>query len=364
MRLSNLDSTAQHATITMAETIELNALYPEELNDLITALGEKPFRARQIFEWLHIHHANSTEEMTNLPRTLRVRLEEKAFMSTMIPVAVQTSKEDGTQKYLFETGDGHCVESVRMVYRYGVSVCVSTQIGCRMGCTFCASTMDGLVRGLTAGEMLQQVYRIHEMTGQRVSHVVVMGMGEPFDNYDQVIRFLRLLTAEPGYHMSARSITVSTCGIVPGIRAFAKEGLPVTLALSLHAPEQALRERMMPVAKAYPLDEVMEACDFYFHETGRRVTVEYALAQGVNDTPQCAGRLGKLLKGRAFHVNLISVNPVRGRAYVQSSSGALLRFKNQLENYGINVTIRRELGRDIDGACGQLRKKYKDSRKV
>ena len=338
---------------------ELNALYPEELNTIITQLGGKPYRARQLFEWIHVHHAASLDDMTNLPKKLRTALTREHTLPTLRTVTVQTSKEDGTQKYLFETHDGQYVESVRMVYRYGTTVCVSSQVGCRMGCRFCASTIDGLVRSLSAGEMLDQVYRICEAAGERVSHVVVMGMGEPFDNYDQLIRFLRLLTAEEGYRMSARNITVSTCGIVPGIRRFAQEGLPVTLALSLHAPDQETREKMMPVAKAYPLSEVIGACDDYFRTTGRRVTAEYAMAEGINDSPAHAARLGTLLKGRGIHVNLIPVNPVRGRAFSQSSSAALQGFKNQLENYGINVTIRRELGRDIDGACGQLRRKHK-----
>ena len=338
---------------------ELNALYLDELTHLVTSYGEKPYRARQIFEWLHIHHASTFDRMTNLPKPLRERLAEDTCISSLHTVTCQTSKEDATQKYLFGTQDAQYIESVRMVYRYGPSVCVSTQVGCRMGCTFCASTIDGLTRNLTAGEMLSQVYRIHEATGQRVSHVVVMGMGEPFDNYDALIRFLRLLTAEEGYHMSARNITVSTCGIVPKIHAFAKEGLPVTLALSLHAPNQSLREQMMPVAKAYPIEEVIDACVEYFHVTGRRVTAEYAMAEGVNDTDACAAQLGHLLKHTGIHVNLIPVNPVRGGNYVQSGAQTLQRFKNQLENYGINVTIRRELGRDIDGACGQLRRRYR-----
>ena len=339
---------------------ELNSLDLKELTDLLVSMGEKPFRAKQIFEWMHVHRVSSFDEMTNLPKTLRAKLSEAHFLSTLKTTAVQTSAIDGTQKYLFETRDGQLIESVRMVYRYGVSVCVSSQIGCRMGCGFCASTTDGLVRSLSAGEMLEQIYRIHEMTGERVSHAVVMGMGEPFDNYDALIRFLRLLTSPQGYHLSARNITVSTCGIVPKIYALSQEGLPVTLALSLHAPDQETREKMMPIAKAYPLPEVIEACVAYYHTSGRRVTAEYAMCEGINDSDVHADRLGCLLRGTGIHVNLIPVNPVRGRVFSQSRSQDLLRFKNRLENYGINVTIRRELGRDIDGACGQLRRRYKE----
>ena len=337
---------------------ELSSLDLKELTDLLVSMGEKPFRAKQVFEWIHVHRVSSFDEMTNLPKALRAKLTAGYTLSALRTVTVQTSRIDGTKKYLFETHDGQLIESVRMVYRYGASVCVSSQIGCRMGCGFCASTTDGLVRSLNAGEMLSQVYRIHADTGTRVSHVVVMGMGEPFDNYDALIRFLRLLTAPEGYGLSVRNITVSTCGIVPRIYDFAAEGLGVTLALSLHAPDQETRERMMPAAKAYPLPEVIEACVYYARTSGRRVTAEYAMARGVNDSDRHADRLAHLLKGTGIHVNLIPVNPVRGKAFSQSSDKALSRFKNRLENYGINVTIRRELGRDIDGACGQLRRRY------
>ena len=230
-----------------------------------------------------------------------------------------------------------------------------------MGCSFCASTIGGVIRNLTAAEMLDQVYRIQKEGKERVSNIVVMGMGEPFDNYENLIRFLHMITNPNGLHISARNITVSTCGIVPGIRRFAEENLPVTLALSLHASNQKIREEMMPVAKTWPLPEVLDACQYYFDQTGRRITFEYSMANHINDSEESAQELGSLLKGKNCHINLIPINPVREKSYEQSTREAILRFKKKLENYGINVTIRREMGRDIDGACGQLRKRYIDT---
>ena len=273
---------------------------------------------------------------------------------------MQTSRIDGTRKFLFGLSDRQVVESVWMQYHHGNSVCISSQVGCRMGCKFCASAIGGLVRNLTAAEMLGQVYAIQKLTGERVSNVVVMGTGEPFDNYENLLRFLHMLTDENGLHISQRNVTVSTCGIVPGIRSFAKEGLQVTLALSLHASDNEKRRELMPVAFQYELSEVMAACRYYFEKTGRRMTYEYSLVGGVNDSDEDAAKLGKLLKGQNCHVNLIPVNPVRERSYVQSDRTVVENFKNKLEKCGINVTIRREMGRDIDGACGQLRRRYED----
>ena len=265
---------------------------------------------------------------------------------------------DGTMKFLMELSDGNTVESVWMKYHHGNSVCISSQVGCRMGCRFCASTLDGLVRGLTPGEMLDQIYRIQEDIGERVSHVVVMGTGEPLDNYDNLLKFIELLSDEHGINISQRNITVSTCGIVPNIRRLAEEKLQITLALSLHAPSQEKRLKLMPVANKYPLHEVIEACAYYFAKTGRRITFEYSLVGGNNDQMEDAAKLAALIQGLNCHVNLIPVNPIEERDYVQSSPQVVLNFKNKLEKYGINVTIRREMGQDIDGACGQLRKKY------
>lgn len=340
---------------------DIKSMNLKELKDYVSSLGEKPFRAKQLYEWMHVKLADSFDEMTNLSKDFRSKLKENASLTLLETEEVQTSKEDGTQKFLFRTEDNNYIESVRMVYHHGVSVCISSQIGCRMGCRFCASTIGGVIRNLTAAEMLDQVYRIQKEGGERVSHIVVMGMGEPFDNYDNLIRFLHMITDENGLHISARNITVSTCGIVPGIRRFAEEELPVTLALSLHASNQKTREEMMPVAKSWPLPEVLDACQYYFDRSGRRITFEYSMANGINDSEESAQELASLLKGKNCHINLIPINPVREKSYEQSTREAIARFKKKLENYGINVTIRREMGRDIDGACGQLRKRYTDT---
>ena len=301
------------------------------------------------------------DEMTNLSRALREKLRENYALWPLQALRVQTSKIDGTKKFLFALSDRQVVESVWMQYHHGDSVCISSQVGCRMGCKFCASGIGGLVRNLTVGEMLAQVYAIQKLTGERVSNVVVMGTGEPFDNYDTLIQFLRMLTDTNGLNISQRNITVSTCGIVPKIRAFAEEDLQVTLALSLHASDNEKRKELMPIAYTYSLGEVMDACRYYFQKTGRRMTYEYSLVGGVNDTREDAKALAGLLRGQNCHVNLIPVNPVKEKGYVQPDRTAVLDFKDKLEKYGINATIRREMGRDIDGACGQLRRSYEKS---
>lgn len=332
-----------------------------ELTKELEGLGEKRFRAAQIFDWLHKRQVTDFSCMTNLPETLRNRLREVYSLVVLREVKRLSSAQDETVKFLFALPDDKVIESVFMKYKHGNSVCISSQAGCRMGCRFCASTIGGLERNLLPSEMLEQIYRIQELTGERVSHVVVMGTGEPMDNYDNLVRFLRLLTAEQGQGMSIRNITVSTCGIVENIRRFAEEGLPVTLALSLHAPDDAVRRRLMPVANRYPLSEVLAACDDYFEKTGRRITYEYSLVAEENNTKEEAEKLGRLLHGRNCHVNLIPVNPVKERAYRQSSFKNVLNFRKTLEKYNINVTIRRELGADIGAACGQLRKSHLDS---
>lgn len=268
------------------------------------------------------------------------------------------SAEDGTCKFLFELADGNVIESVLMRYHHGNSVCISSQVGCRMGCCFCASTIGGLVRNLAPSEMLEQVYQIQKISGERVSNIVVMGMGEPFDNYDNLVRFLRMVSDGNGLNISGRNVTVSTCGITPRIRQFAGEGLTANLALSLHAPNDADRGKLMPVAKRYPLGEVLKALDDYYEKTGRRLTFEYSLLAGENDSAAQAKELAGLLKGKNCLVNLIPVNEVKERDFKRSCAANIQNFKNILEKNGINVTIRRELGRDIDGACGQLRKRY------
>lgn len=328
----------------------------EELQSLMASWGEKPFRAVQLFDWLHGKKIKSIAEMTNLPAALRERMEKEAGLTTLRLHTCQISK-DGTRKYLFVLPDGERVESVFMPYDYGHTVCVSSQVGCRMGCAFCASGLLGLSRNLLAGEMLEQVYRIEEETGKRIDHLVVMGMGEPLDNLENLIRFIRLISDPGGKNMSQRNITVSTCGLVPQIDALAREGLSITLALSLHAPTDELRQRIMPIAKKYSIRETLEACDRYFEATGRRMSYEYSLVRGSNDSEENALQLVRLLKGKNCHVNLIPVNPVTERGFQASGDQAVQRFQKILEKNGINATIRKKMGADIDGACGQLRRR-------
>ena len=336
---------------------DIKSMTIDELKELMTALGDKPFRAKQIYSWLHEHLVTSYDEMTNLSKSLREKLKEYPITALEV-VDVQTSKIDGTQKYLFRLSDGNVIESVLMRYKHGNSVCISSQVGCRMGCRFCASTIGGLTRCLLPSEMLDQIYRIQALTGERVSNVVVMGTGEPLDNYENLLRFIHILTEDGGLHISQRNLTVSTCGLVPKIYDLAKEKLQMTLALSLHAPNDVKRRELMPIANKYSMDEVLEACRYYFKETGRRITFEYSLVGGVNDTEEDAKELIALAKPLCCHINLIPVNPIKERDFVQSDTGHIQAFKNKLESKKIHVTIRREMGRDIDGACGQLRRRH------
>ncbi len=344
----------------MTERIDIKSMKLSELIAFMEELGEKAFRAKQIYQWIHEKQVDSFEEMTNVSKKLKETLEEKTYLTSLKKEAVQISKEDGTRKYLFLLEDGNVIESVLMRYKHGNSVCISSQVGCRMGCRFCASTLDGLVRGLTPGEMLDQIYQIGKDIGERISNVVVMGTGEPLDNYDNLLKFIELLTDENGIHISQRNLTVSTCGIVPKMRELADKKLAITLALSLHASSQEKRLELMPVANKYDIHEVIDACKYYFEQTGRRITFEYSLVGGVNDTDEDANALSKLIKGMNCHVNLIPVNPIKERDYVQSNARVIEAFKNKLEKNCINVTIRREMGRDIDGACGQLRLRYRE----
>ena len=329
-----------------------------ELEDEITGMGEKSFRSRQIYEWLHVKLIGDFAGMTNLSRQLRDRLEGEYKIAGMRVAEHQISKADPTEKFLFELEDGNMIESVLMRYTYGNSVCISSQAGCRMGCRFCASAIGGLKRNLTVSEMLRQIYQIQTISGERISNIVVMGTGEPLDNYDNFVKFVRMVSDEYGLNISQRNITASTCGIVPNMRRLASEGLQITLALSLHGSNQEKRERLMPVARQYELADVLEACDYYFQETGRRITFEYSLVSGVNDRPDDIRELTGILRKRNCHLNLIPVNPVRERDYRKPDRESALDFKNKLEKNGINVTIRRERGSDIDGACGQLRRRY------
>ena len=335
-----------------------------ELAALMEGIGQKKFRAGQIYEWIHVKNAASYDEMTNLSKDLRARLENEYPLRLPVRETVQISKADGTRKYLFRMSDGNYVESVLMMYHHGNSVCISSQVGCRMGCSFCASTIGGLTRNLTAGEMLGQIYAIERDFGQRISNVVVMGTGEPLDNYENVVRFIHMLTDTDGHNISERNVTVSTCGIVPGILRLAEEKLSINLALSLHAPNDEMRRKIMPVAKSFSLREIMNALKIYYEATHRRLTFEYSLIAGVNDSDICVRELAQLLSGVNCLVNLIPVNPVRETGLKAPDRRAVTAFQKKLEKYAINVTIRREMGRDIDGACGQLRKKYAETDKL
>ena len=340
------------------EKCDIKSLTLEELLGVMEQEGQKAFRSKQIYQWIHEKLADSFDEMSNLPQSLREQLKAGYSLTSLKKADVRISKIDGTRKYLFALEDGNIIESVWMKYKHGNSVCISSQVGCRMGCRFCASTLDGLERNLRPSEMLDQIYQIQKDTGERVSNVVVMGSGEPLDNYDNLIRFIRLLTDENGLHISQRNITVSTCGIVPKIYELAEENLAITLALSLHAPNDEVRKTLMPIARRYSLKEVLAACKTYFEKTGRRLTFEYSLVSGVNDNLEEAKALASLIKDYHGHANLIPVNPIKERDFVQSDKKAIEAFKTYLERQGIAVTVRREMGRDINGACGQLRKSF------
>ncbi len=339
------------------EKTDIKSLPLAQLTEVLETMGEKKFRAKQMYQWMHVRLAGSFEEMTDLSKALREKCEQSFTYTSLEVVQVQESKIDGTRKYLFGLADGNVVESVWMKYKHGNSVCISSQVGCRMGCRFCASTLDGLERNLTPAEMLDQIYSIQKLTGERVSNVVVMGTGEPMDNYENLLTFIGMLTDENGLNISQRNVTVSTCGIVPRMRQLAERKLQITLALSLHATTDEKRRKLMPIANRYSIAELMEACAYYFEQTGRRITFEYSLVGGVNDTDEDAAELTALARPLCCHVNLIPVNPIKERDYVQSTGARIQAFKNKLEKNKINVTIRREMGRDIDGACGQLRHK-------
>lgn len=342
---------------------DLKNLTMEELTAVVTGLGEKKFRAEQLFNWMHKKQARSVTEMTNLSEAFRKKLAEEFDYTVLEKVIELVSEIDGTRKYLFRLQDGNVIESVRMEYHHGLSVCISSQVGCRMGCSFCASTIGGLVRNLSAAEMLEQIYSIERLGGEKISNVVVMGSGEPLDNFDNLIRFIGLLCSEKGRNLSHRSITVSTCGLADRLKELADLDLGINPAVSLHAPNDEMRKQLMPVAKRYSIKELMEAVDYYFEKTGRRMTFEYSLIRGQNDTDACARELVTLLKGRNCLVNLIPVNPVKERGYERPEGPNVQTFQKKLEKAGINVTIRREMGSDINAACGQLRRHYEEEAK-
>ena len=335
------------------ELIELKSLCKEE--------GFPAYRAEQLFSWLHEKAVEEYTEMTNIPKAMREKLAEGYSVALPEADLHLCSKMDDTEKFLFRLSDGHKIESVFMRYQHGNSACISTQVGCRMGCAFCASTLDGLARNCTTGEMLGQIYAMEKLTGQRISHVVLMGSGEPLDNYEEVTRFLRIISDEKGKNLSIRNITLSTCGLVPRIYDLARENYGITLALSLHAPRDEQRRKIMPIAKRYSLSEIMPAVKEYFKKTGRRVSFEYALVLGVNDGEEDRKALADLLKGEKgehfpCHVNLIPVNPIKERTFAPPDRKRVYAFQEYLQKRGITCTVRREMGADIAGACGQLRR--------
>ena len=325
----------------------------DELVAEMLTIGEAKYRAGQIYEWLY-KGVQSFDEMTNISKTTREKLDKKYFVSRLKILRKQVSKLDGTQKFLFELEDGNTVESVIMKYKYGYSICISSQVGCKMGCKFCASTLGGLVRSLTPGEIADQIIYAEKDLGERIGNVVMMGIGEPLDNFDNVVKFLKNATHPKGLNIGGRHLTISTCGIVPKIYELAKVGIPISLCISLHAPTQAIREGMMPISKRYDISEIIKACEDYIKVTNKRITFEYALASNVNDSMECADTLAKLIGGLMCMVNIIPINEVRERKYKKSTRAT--EFRDRLMKHGINATIRRELGKDISAACGQLRK--------
>ncbi|MDD5945210.1 MAG: 23S rRNA (adenine(2503)-C(2))-methyltransferase RlmN [Clostridia bacterium] len=339
---------------------DLRSLTLDELQSEMINIGEAKFRAKQIYRWLHVKYADSFDEMTDLSASLREKLSDNYTIGTLKQVKKLVSKEDNTTKYLFELENNYIIESVFMQYSYGNTVCISTQAGCRMGCSFCASTLDGVEKSLEPSEMLSQIYNIEKDKGENISHVVLMGSGEPLDNYDNVIKFIKILNSKEGKNMGQRHITLSTCGLINKMYDLAGEGLQITLAVSLHAPNDAVRNAIMPISKANPMDKLMEACRNYTEKTKRRVTFEYALIKGVNDSADNAKELASRLKGMLCHVNLIPINDVKERNYVRSTNETIKHFEDILVSRGIETTVRRKLGSDIDAACGQLRKRYKD----
>ena len=327
----------------------------EQLAEQLKAMGQPAFRAKQIFHWLHQKLVTEFSAMTDQPKALLAKLEEEYYIAAPVIQRRQQSK-DGTVKYLFRLADGNCIETVVMRYNYGNTVCVSTQVGCRMGCRFCASTQAGRVRNLEAGEIAAEIYAAQKDIGERISHIVLMGIGEPLDNFDNVMDFLTIISSPEGMNIGMRNISLSTCGIVPQIDKLAEKKLQLTLSISLHAPNNAMRSQMMPVNDAYPVEELIAACRRYQKVTGRRISFEYSMVRGVNDSPATAKELAKLIRGMGAHVNLIPINPVDGSPYSATDAENVKRFQNMLTDLGVNATVRRRLGSDISAACGQLRR--------
>lgn len=344
-------------------TADILSMTLEEMTERFLAEGFPKFRAKQVYEWLHRHLAADYDEMTNLPKNLREELSEKLPIHNCQAERKQVSALDGTVKYLFRLYDGDFVESVVMKYKYGYTICVSSQVGCKMGCAFCASTLGGFKRSLMPGEILSQIYTAQRDIGERISHIVLMGMGEPLDNFENVMRFLALVTDEKGLNLSMRNISLSTCGIVPKVNELLERRMQLTLSISLHAPSNELRNKIMPINKKYDVDELLATCRKYASETSRRISFEYAMLSGINDSDECARLLASKLKGMLCHVNLIPVNEVAESPFKPSSPERVERFVQILSKNGINATVRRKLGSDIDASCGQLRLKENKNRK-
>jgi 23S rRNA (adenine2503-C2)-methyltransferase len=338
----------------------LKSMTLPEMTAALKELGQPAFRGKQVYTWLH-KGVRSYDEMTNLPKNLRDTLAQQYPLYAPVAVRKQESQRDGTIKYLWQLQDGNCVETVLMRYHYGNTVCISTEVGCRMGCAFCASTLGGLVRKLEPFEMLDQVLFTQLDSGLPINHIVLMGIGEPLDNFDNVLRFLELVNSEEGMNISMRHISLSTCGLVPKIDELAKKKLQISLAISLHGPNDEVRDKIMPVNKAYPMDELLAACRRYYEATSRRIHFEYAMIDGVNDTPEAARELLKRMKGLPAHFNLIPLNHVEESPLKPSSKSAVAAFQKILEDGGITATVRRTLGGDIDASCGQLRRKHQKS---
>lgn len=341
-------------TTAQTQKEDILCLSPAALSEALKEMGQPAYRAKQLFSWVHKQQAASFDEMDNLPKALRAQLSQRFHLAPFEILRKQVS-QDGTVKYLFALDDANAIETVVMRYRQGNSICISTQVGCRMGCTFCASTKNGLVRNLTAGEMLSQIYTAQRDLGEKMSSLVLMGIGEPLDNFENVVSFLRLLSEPEGFALGQRNVSLSTCGLVPGIDALAKEKFGLTLSVSLHAPFNEMRSGMMPVNNAYNIDEVIAACKRYQKATGRRISFEYTLIKGVNDTRACALELAALTQGFVSHVNLIPLNTVEGTGLSASEVNDIQKFENLLKEKGVTVTVRRRLGQDISAACGQLR---------
>lgn len=347
----------------MSRLVDIKSMDIDELSAYLVSIGEQKFRGKQLYSWIHEKGVASFDEMTNLSKGLLDKLKENTDLVVLDALDCINSKEDGTKKFLFELADDQVIESVFMQYKHGNTVCISSQVGCKMACKFCASTLGGLIRNLKPSEMLDQIYGIERSTGEKVSNIVVMGTGEPFDNYDNLLKFIKLINSKEGRNIGQRSITVSTCGIVPRIYDFANECSQVNLAISLHAPSDEIREKLMPISHQYTYEELMESVKYYLNKTNRRITFEYSLIDGLNDSKDDAYELTRKLKGIHCHVNLIPINKVEGRNFEKSTEEHMKLFRKILESKGITTTLRRTLGEDVDAACGQLRRKHSEKNK-